>query len=637
MLEGVATEVAKFRAESADAGLYAPEPALLRAISPLAEGSDRMFAEEALRLGYSLCCPMPFLQEVYEEDFEAPQALEPDSIGRFRGLLEAAKAGAGLTVFELDGEGASDDGRSVAYGAAGRVVLNQSDLLVVIWDGHEAAGSGGTVDTLHEAIAFHVPVLWIDAEPPFGWMVVKSESDIELRAGAHRRTPASPLASDPQQDLRNIALAVGKIVREEISLPVAPAIAHPPAHRPRRAANAAAEAMVNAQAYFSERRPVWNPFVIWKIFRNLVGDFRLTVPKVRTADFVAALRQSWPASPEDLGAAQGGEPQPTIFWVNRALRDHFAWSDRLADIYADAYRSAFLVSYLLAALAVLIALLPSAMGWADTNPVVEIGCIVGEFTMLCLIVGLLVVGRARRWHERWMDYRVLAELIRELKILIPLGGGKPLPRTPTHLAVYGDPAQTWMYWHLRAIARAVGVPPARASDAYLKECLDSLVALADDPVHGQRVFHETNATRFEHLYERLHHAAFWLFVLTIVGICLHLAPRLLAGALGPLGERLEAHRDWLILASALLPALGAALTSINNHGEFVRIAKRSRAMADGFARFAHDILGLRAALARGESVSLSQITPIASGIAETMVDENIDWRVVVLDRPQTAA
>ncbi len=55
---------------------YAPSPAILRAVSALAEGSDRMFAEEALDLGYSLCCPLPFAQEEYEKDFVPPAALQ---------------------------------------------------------------------------------------------------------------------------------------------------------------------------------------------------------------------------------------------------------------------------------------------------------------------------------------------------------------------------------------------------------------------------------------------------------------------------------------------------------------------------------------------------------------------------------
>src|SRR4051812_30298860 len=40
-----------------DQGLYTRAPAVLRAVSPLAEGTDRIFAERALSLGFALCCP----------------------------------------------------------------------------------------------------------------------------------------------------------------------------------------------------------------------------------------------------------------------------------------------------------------------------------------------------------------------------------------------------------------------------------------------------------------------------------------------------------------------------------------------------------------------------------------------------
>ena len=135
VLEAARQAVATFQAQSPDARFYAPEPPLMRAISPLADGSDRIFAEEAMGLGYGLCCPMPFHQEEYEKD------LTPESLTHFRALLEQARQGAGLTTFELDGE-RTEDGSGGAYGAAGRVVLNQSDLLVVVWDGMEAHGAG---------------------------------------------------------------------------------------------------------------------------------------------------------------------------------------------------------------------------------------------------------------------------------------------------------------------------------------------------------------------------------------------------------------------------------------------------------------------------------------------------------------
>src|SRR5438270_4913411 len=53
-----------------DAGsAYSPDPPLLRVVSALAEGSDRIVANAALRLGFELQCSLPFDVESYQHDF----------------------------------------------------------------------------------------------------------------------------------------------------------------------------------------------------------------------------------------------------------------------------------------------------------------------------------------------------------------------------------------------------------------------------------------------------------------------------------------------------------------------------------------------------------------------------------------
>jgi len=48
----------------------------LRFLSPLARGSDRLGAWEALELGYDMHVPMPFPQHDYELDFDTPDDLD---------------------------------------------------------------------------------------------------------------------------------------------------------------------------------------------------------------------------------------------------------------------------------------------------------------------------------------------------------------------------------------------------------------------------------------------------------------------------------------------------------------------------------------------------------------------------------
>ncbi len=77
VLELVQSEVFKFGSadRTSATALYAPDRPILRAVSPLAEGSDRMFGEEAIKLGYEVLCPMPFYREEFERDFVPPRTL----------------------------------------------------------------------------------------------------------------------------------------------------------------------------------------------------------------------------------------------------------------------------------------------------------------------------------------------------------------------------------------------------------------------------------------------------------------------------------------------------------------------------------------------------------------------------------
>jgi hypothetical protein len=603
VLADVKAQVDQHAAQSTAVTQFAATAPILRAISPLAEGTDRMFAEEALALGYSLCCPLPFAQEEFEKDFAPPDALEENSLARFRGILQRAGEGAGVTVFALDGDRAAAPD---AYGLGGRIVLNQSDLLVVVWDGHPAAGKGGTVDTLRDAIQFNVPVLWIDALDPTRWQLLRTNDDLACLQTSDRCTPRH----DPAQD--DLGKTVRRIVHDELALP-APSQTHEQPTTESR-----------PPQYFRERKPWFNFSAAWKLFRDAVGSGVVRRPKVRVTDFVEQVRAEWPTR-EDPVPAGAPEPSEVEDWVNRRLRVHYAWSDKRGDLYADAYRSAYVLTYLMSAFAVLVALLPMALGRPEW---LERTCVVLELIMLFLILLMLGVGRGRHWHERWLEYRLLAELIRQLRFLIPLGGGRPFPHVQTQYAGYGNLTQTWMYWHMRAIARATGLPSAKVGPAYVLDCLNYLAKITG----GQLGFHHTTEKRSERIWHRLHVTTLVLFFATFCGIALHLALDLAAP------HHLIVLKRCLVLMSAFLPALGAALAGINNQGEFARLAKRSAAMADGFERFTAPIKALQDANARDpHAPKLAHVIPMAGKVAEVMVDEVADWRVVFIDRPQTAA
>lgn len=104
---------------SAHSALFAEGSLCVRAVSPLAEGTDRCFARQALRLGYELCCPLPFHKEEFENDCKPEQSVETgmDSVADFNSILKEAREKSGLVLFELDGIRAE---APEAYAAAGR-------------------------------------------------------------------------------------------------------------------------------------------------------------------------------------------------------------------------------------------------------------------------------------------------------------------------------------------------------------------------------------------------------------------------------------------------------------------------------------------------------------------------------------
>lgn len=577
--------------------IYASGAQRLLAISALAEGSDRMFAGAALDMGWRLCVPMPFPQEDYEADFGGSDSA---STAEFRTLLHQAETHDALSRFELDGT-REDEGE--AYAAAARILLNQSDLLIAVWDGEESRGKGSTVETVQEAIGFHVPVIWVDSRKPFSWRLL-------------RQWPVEgPVERPADTEATNLADTIKSLVHEELAIPVEHS--HPPTHGDKHALTPNAL----ANAYFEERRPRFNLHFGWKLFRNLASGDRPLFPRLRTSDYVEQTK------PEIHGP------------IDSELLSHFAWADKLADYYADAHRTGVILTSILSASAVLLALLPIAIG--IHHPIMEIVLIGGELVVLFWLSFSISIVRKKHYHEKWLEYRLLAEWIRQLRLISPLGGGRPLLRSRAHQSVYGEPTRSWMYWHIRGIARARALPSTIADRAHLAKSLDGINSVID----GQIAFHTTTMERSERIHGRLHRITKWTVVITIAAIFTHFVEKLVALYLGHGHDTLDsgAHEGVIalllsggvLLCAAFLPAAGASLANINNQGEFARLGKRARAMRDSFLRLKREADELKEKLESGEaSFLMGPVTALANHVAMIMLEEVVDWRVVVLDLPQ---
>ena len=162
----------------------------------------------------------------------------------------------------------------------------------------------------------------------------------------------------------------------------------------------------------------------------------------------------------------------------------------------------------------------------------------------------------------------------------------------------------------------------------MRDCIDFLAHVVGDADSGQRGFHPRGGGPRPHpghaiaqrrptafpLDRRGRESCAWLWAL------FHTLEPSFA----------QAWIEVLLLLAAFLPALGAALEGISNQAEFLRISKRSAAMASGFAKYAAKIAPIKA----GPPPKLADVIPMSSAIAEAMVAEVVDWRAVFIDRPQ---
>jgi hypothetical protein len=103
-------------------------------VSSLAVGADQLFAELILRFEANLHAVIPF--PGYEKTFDAK------GLDKYKKLVEQATEVETLNAKSTDEE---------SYFAAGKRVVELSDVVIAVWNGKKAAGLGGTGDAVDYA------------------------------------------------------------------------------------------------------------------------------------------------------------------------------------------------------------------------------------------------------------------------------------------------------------------------------------------------------------------------------------------------------------------------------------------------------------------------------------------------------
>ena len=589
-------------AEEPRNGYQVGAAARLSVVSGLAEGADRIVARSGLRQGYQLTAVLPYAREEYRKDFDgswtAPSWSRPGADTEFDELLGLATA-----VIETDGA----PGRYDAYEPLGHAVLSQSDILIVIWNGQGGRGPGGTANLLAEARREEIPIVRIDpSRPERVWLEEGSQPDEGVSLGLQglwaridrliKAPDQSGLSGQADAEARE-AFWAERPVRGYLGKAFQLFVEH------------FEQLQSRAAAAFKPTMPLW--------FRVIRFWGRPQLP----ADYTAAARSAW-------YARFGGQlaPSELVSRVVERLAPLHGRLDLLGQYYADRYRSAYTVIFSLAWVAA-VAAVAGLIAHGAHSPLalvfawLELGVILG-------ILGLTFWGKRRRFHEKWIDYRLLAEQVRHLAFLWPIGATSSAARLPVELAP-GDPRACWTGWLYRALVRDLGFGFGQYSAAHAEACRRFL---RSEEIPAQRAYHARLAARYRRVSHAVHVRTDWLFGAAAVVALLHVvgAPHWLAGGLGGGAEAL-ASRELAIAAvltvlSVFFPARAAALHGWVGQSDLSAAALRS---ADIAIRLGEVERAMDAAVAT-DSRSLRIAALRASRIMESELG---NWRTASVSRP----
>ena len=517
---------------TANKDCFADERPVVRFMSGFADGADQL-AVEACPDSWRVEAILPFPKNEYvgylAKNHPNPAAVASD----FQKLLDKAK-----TITELspvspqasryqhhDEHEAKHRGQG--YADAGSYFLRQLDLLIAVWDG-KPAKTAGTGAIAKHAFEGGIPVVWLCSEHNQAPRLIK---------GFDER--GDPVAPGPDASAGPLAATLYLIFGQ-------------PAEIDREQGQSPREAL---QDYYRENWRERCSFVVYDCLKRLAGwQWPRLVIRFHAFD---QLCREWEKFIDDAPNAEELRAR-----IRNVLLPRYVWADTLAIYFSHQYRSTYVLAYALSAAAVFVAL------WGS---LVEIGTkaalVFVELLIVGGIIGMIYYGRRWRWHERWIDYRALAENLRHCRFLAFAGefGHARQPSNET----------TWVLWYLRATLREVGLPTALLDEAYQWKLLNATLG---HEIEEQLKYHKANissASDIDRLLHRLGVACFFLtaviliaFLLFYIGYCLNLV-----------GQP-TIFKSLIVLASAGLPALGAALAGIRIHGDFEGSKERSAYMVD---------------------------------------------------------
>ena len=588
---------------------YRPTLAL---VSPLAEGADQIAADAFFETPFPsevnrrLEAVLPFGLEAYAGTFDSAEAAH---VMRVR----LAQASAHMILSDWTPPSANTATPMAAYwrdrrfATLGSVLLDQSDVLIAIWDGLPARGRGGAADVVAEAVSRGMPVVWID--PVSGeraLLVVTNQEQDDFQVVAQGSVP---------YDAMRLETLIAPLLTAD----------QDPSQMGGESPAAGLARYLNDEGVPKK--------TAWSLYHNLLvlparrALFRKTgqgrkpplLELDQACDYVARDLED----PDWLGLPRG--VNGTGFERARSqFAGPWASADAIATRLGHAYRSLYVLIFALGAVAVTTGLLALVVGMHALFAT-------AEFAILFVAWHIAHGGRHRTRHKRLLAAREISEQMRAhwAAALLGVAGRRVL-----------GPGAPWTAWLFNAYVAPVGSPNLDASPQALRAIA---VAIREGVVATQASYHDRNAQTLARIHHGLERGGLRILVMALFSSgmlsLITLAIGMVHGNGHAGGGLLQIGVTLFMLLNGALPAFGAALAAVRFQGDFERFAQRSGETKAGIdrldlalARFIEDA-DKDAALPSTEVPLYEQLRAIVLSLRDTLLSDVEDWRFVYGARP----
>jgi hypothetical protein len=228
--------------------------------------------------------------------------------------------------------------------------------------------------------------------------------------------------------------------------------------------------------------------------------------------------------------------------------------------------------------------------------------------LLIALLGLLLMGRTRRVHERWISCRFLAERLRAS--LFAAAAGIDVVRNAGSEQIF--PIQREERWLRRAMdgvwlrRPGVGVP---ASPQGIRRFV------VEGWIEDQLKYFDASAGHHEVRLRQLERASVLLFGLTLLFATLH------GFEIGEATNRALSWSHLIALATIALPAFGVALSGIKTQRDFTRNSLRFVGMRSHLARVRLEL---------EDAGSLDEVQRAVGHLDRSLLEENRDLFLATL-------